>query len=61
MRLAKIFGVLFVLLLLAYIGVMYFVLTSPESAMMLTVLLIPFGWGAGICFILFLVMFILKK
>jgi len=61
MKLSWIFGILFVVCLLAYLTIWGLVLSNPAVAVGLSFLLMPFGWGAGIFFVLAIVMFVLRR
>ena len=56
---ARLFGILFVVCLIVYLIGYYSIFTLGNTG--LVVLLIPASWGTGIFFILFLVMFVLKR
>jgi len=59
--LARIFGILFAIFVVVW-AVMYAVIIyQPQNVVGLSIPMMLAGWGTGIFFILFLVMFILKR
>jgi len=59
--LARIFGILFAVFAIIWAFGYALIYLSPELGAGLGMILMLAGWGTGIFFILFLVMFILKR